>query len=104
MKSEQETRDRAVQLRAQLNERMGVPEAFIGIRAEIDALAWILGDTPSSDLLRLTAAASEDRDEISVELWIREPNDHLSGLTPLQCVAIGLADEAIAALKEPDIT
>ena len=101
MKSEQEIRDWGVQLRAELGDMINFPTAVTGFKAAIDAVAWVLGDTPENDLKRVAAAAGEDRDEVHVELWMREPNDKLSGLTPLQCIVLGRADEAIAALRAP---
>lgn len=98
MKNEQQIRDWAISLRKEWDEHSDIPSMAIGIRASLDTVRWILGDTPASDLVRVKAAMSTDRDEITAELWLTEPHSGLRELSPLQCVAIGRADEVIALI------
>lgn len=101
MKTEQEIRDWAVELRHDFDGHNDIAAINVGTKAALDAIAWILGDTPASDLARVKAVLAETFDEISAELFMLTPNDAFRGMLPLQYIVTGRADELIAFLRKP---
>ena len=100
MKSEQEIREWAISLRRDAAGHNDIPAMADSIRASLKAIKWILDDSPAADLVRVKDVLVDKFDEISGELWMFEKNEALNNLTPLQCVAIGQADEVIGLLNE----
>ena len=101
MRTEQEIREWGIELRKEWDEHNDIASIRTGAKAALDAVAWILGDTPESDLVRVREAmTSAGLDELSAELFMMTNNDALRGSKPLQYVAIGRADEVIALLRQ----